>query len=231
MSNDPAINLCNQKALHTEGMVLQMFQNAWAFLLGKGLEELLIPVGIELARSLGLNDHRQSAIDFVQQIGHGQPPFSLSGVRTFGVSHQREEYRRLPPTFTPLESVMFDIRQSTETIFSKNLAFRWKKYIHRRERNLRRLPIALITDDGMRFFQSPVRLQDGIYHGHNFTLIRLSNPQHLWKIHSRWELEDVTRTQSGLCHLPNTLRRLRNAPSEEWNKDTFREKAVSSPQM
>lgn len=188
-------------------IVLQMFKNAWAFLVGKGLEELLIPVGIELARTVGLNDHRQNAIEFLQQIALGQPPFRLSAVRTFkGVRHQREEYGRLPPpTFSPLESILFDIHQSTETKFSEKIASRVKKYIRRRQRNLRRLPIALITDGGMRFFQSPVRLRDGIYHGPNFTLIRLSNPQHLWKIHSRWELEDVTRTQSGLCHLPKAL--------------------------
>lgn len=68
-------------------------------------------------------------------------------------------------------------------------------------KNLCALPVALITDNGMPFFQSTTDLPEGIKSGCNIALVRLTNPLRPWRIHGGLELEDIIRTRPRLRSL------------------------------
>jgi hypothetical protein len=59
------------------------------------------------------------------------------------------------------------------------------------KKQLQLLPIALITDDGMLFFESVIHLPEGIYRESGITFIKLANIPRPWRVHSSQEMKEI----------------------------------------
>ncbi|KUL81724.1 hypothetical protein ZTR_09473 [Talaromyces verruculosus] len=159
-------------------LILDIFKNAWLYLFSKGLEELLIPIGMRLALSFELDDCHQDAIALLTQIQNRQPPFdlSISKPQLKGFSRHKR-YVEVPPTFAPLEALIAQLQNVDHSVALSRL------------KDLQELPIAFITGNGIIFFTSNIGLQGGIHNGDGFTLVRLSNPPRPGKIYNDSDLE------------------------------------------
>lgn len=203
--------------------VLHFFKNAWDFLFKEGLEELLIPLGKDLARSLELENRQQDAISLLQQMIDKQSPFKLSSTKIFHSSlHPREYVGRLP-IFAPLRSLMARLRFQKSEIPEEDFSL-VKRYNDKEQEQLWLLPVALITNDGMVFFedddmlslQSIIYIPSGFCDESSITLIRLTNPPRPSRILSRQSLEKVMSKNPKLW---NILQELRRGQFERQNED------------
>lgn len=191
--------------------VLHLFKNAWEFLFYEKLEELLIPLGKDLARSLELENRRQDAISLLQQIIRRQSPFKLSSTKIFYGPHPPREYVRRLLTFAPLKSLLLRFGDPEIPEEAVPLA---KRYIDKEQKQLRHLPVALITSDGMLFFhddemlslQSIIYIPPGICDESAIALIRLTSPPEASGILDRQSLEKVIGKKPRLWNILQELR-------------------------
>lgn len=191
--------------------VLHIFKNAWEFLLNEKLEELLIPLGKDLATSLASENRRQDAISLLQQITRRKSPFKLSSTTIFKGPHPPREYVGRIPTFAPLRSLI--LRFQKPKIRERDVSIA-KRYNDREQEQLWQLPVALITSDGMLFFHDDemLSLQSVIYTPPGFcdesiiALIRLTNPPRPSTILDRQSLEKVMGKNPELWNILQELR-------------------------
>jgi hypothetical protein len=102
---------------------------------------------------------------------------------------------------------MLRFHQEAETLPEEAVFKVNKKRVYSKYNKLRRLPVAIITDDGMVFFQSTTHLPEGIYSECGITLVRLTNPP--WRVHGWSELKNVIQPRPRLRPLLNILNGLR----------------------
>ncbi|KAF3407821.1 hypothetical protein DPV78_000651 [Talaromyces pinophilus] len=128
--------------------VLDVFKKAWELLFDKRLEELLIPLGKDLAWSLELENRQQDAMKLLQQIIRRESPFKLSRRKL------SKDYSF--PIFAPLRSFM--LRFPVPGVPEETVSIA-KRENDKELEQLQQLPVALITMDGMRFFHDDEILQ------------------------------------------------------------------------
>ncbi|BDD57634.1 hypothetical protein MAP00_002981 [Monascus purpureus] len=176
-------------------VVLQIFTDAWKYLYEKDLEELLIPIAMGLAWSLVLDDRKQDAINFLTQIYEHRPPFLLSSFR-LSVKHYRrpEKHPESPSTFAPLEYLLYKLSKENMHFSEAESEQRLLKYIYHRGEMLQKLPAALISRYGIKFFMTEDRLQNGIRIEEDLVLVRISSWPRPWTLSSDTEIKDLMRS-------------------------------------
>ncbi|KAF3399178.1 hypothetical protein DPV78_006375 [Talaromyces pinophilus] len=175
--------------------ILEIFTDAWKYLYAKELEELLIPIAMGLAWSLELDDRKQDAISFLTQINEQRPPFLLS---SFKPSLKNYRHTEKPPespyTFAPLEYLLYKLSKENMHFSAAETEQQLLTYIWHRGEMLEKLPAALISRYGIKFFMTENRLQNGIRIEENSVLVRISSWPRPWPLSSDAEIKDLLKS-------------------------------------
>jgi hypothetical protein len=194
-SNNSALIIAIKRVCVKRDIILQIFENAWTYLYERELEELLIPIAMGLAWSLELDDRRQDAINFLTQIYEQRPPFLLSLCRPSLKSYRRtEKQSESPYTFAPLEYLIYKLSKESMHFSEAETEQQLLTCIWHRGEMLEKLPAALISRYGIKFFMTEDRLKNGIRIEENSLLVRISSWPHPWPFSSDTEIKDLLRS-------------------------------------
>ncbi|KAL3705757.1 hypothetical protein TMatcc_006766 [Talaromyces marneffei ATCC 18224] len=150
---------------------------------------------MELAWSLELDDRTQDAINFLTKIYEQRPPFLLSLFRPSVKNYRRTEKRpKSPYNFAPLEYLLYKLSKENMHFLEAESEQRLLKYIYHRGEMLQKLPAALISRYGIKFFMTEDRLQNGIRIEENSVLVRISHWPRPWPLSSDTEIKDLLRS-------------------------------------
>lgn len=183
-----------KRACVNRDIIVQIFTDAWKYLYEKELEELLIPIAMGLAWSLELDDRTQDAINFLTQVYEQRPPFLLSMFRpSLKHYHHTEKQSEFPYTFAPLEYLLYKLSRENMHFSEAETEQQFLTCIWHRGEMLQKLPAALISRYGIKFFMAEDRLQNGIRIEENSVLVRISSWPRPWPLSSDTEIKDLLR--------------------------------------
>jgi hypothetical protein len=158
---------------------LKIFRHGWDLIANEGLEELLVPIGMELALSLKCQGRQEDAIALLKDIEHGMPAFRSS----------RKYYCFLPGTLLPLRVLLSQLKgESFVNMIDLPIDIQLA---------LQQIPIALLTSKGTLFFDAKIHLPQGMHLGKEFALIRIRKIPRPRRIYSLSELEHILSEQPG----------------------------------